>query len=62
MKIQEYDKNDKKCKNICKNEMINKKTTDKAVGLDLGSVFSAIGSPRDLGVRRDERESVGTVV
>ena len=29
---------------------------------DLGSVFSVIGSPRALGVRRDERESAGTVV
>ena len=29
---------------------------------DLGWVFSEIGSPSTLGVGRDERESVGTVV
>ena len=29
---------------------------------DLGSVFSGIGSPSALGVRRDEKESAGTVV
>ena len=30
--------------------------------IDFGSVFSGIGSVRALGVRRDERESAGTVV
>ena len=29
---------------------------------DLGLVFSGIGSPSTLGVRRDERDSAGTVV
>ena len=29
MKIQEYDKNDKNCKNIGKNEIFNMKTTEK---------------------------------
>ena len=29
---------------------------------DLGWVFSGIGSPSTLGVRRDERESAGTIV
>ena len=29
---------------------------------DLVRVFSGIGSPSALGVRRDERESAGTVV
>ena len=31
MKIQEYDKNDKICKNICKNEIINKKTVERSL-------------------------------
>ena len=29
MKMQEYDKNDKNCKNIDKNEIFNKKTVER---------------------------------
>ena len=30
MKMQEYDKNDKNCKNIGKNEIFNKKTVERS--------------------------------